>query len=264
MMDWDLGDVDKFAVFNGARKSANTYLINENANRLLRKGVPVVVSFPRSGRHWLMLALECYFKESISYDDSPWSNNELPSKILFMHEDPDPRQFPQLDNYLCLYRRDIISCVFSHMWKAQIFAYHDGRNEEEIQTLRCQRSDDAFLKEHLDFVASWVGDFHPKFSSRQVADVITFEDMKNDLGSVINKVCLFLKEDYVPESVLRVEKECNKEVISDLTEPFQVNTTGHYGELRLSFRENYSDFIRDYFKRKDPGLLSVFDFIGDN
>lgn len=258
-MDWDLGDIDKFAVFNGDRKSTNTYQTGENANRLLKLGAPVVVSFPRSGRHWLMLALECYFKESISYDDSPWSDNSLPSKMLFMHEDPNPEQFTQLNNYLCLYRRDIVSCIFSHMWKAQIFSHYDANNESDIQKLRNQRAGDSFLIEHLDFITSWIRTFHPRFSSRNVVGVVTFEDMQRDLSDVLARVCEFIGEDYIPEEAARVNRECTKEVISELTEPFQVNTSDHYQNLRSDFRENYNDFIHDYFKQQSPELLNVFD-----
>lgn len=256
-MDWDLSDLGNIAVFNGPRKSKNTYRIHEDAKRLLNLGVPVVLTLPRSGRHWLMLALECYFRESISYDDSPWSDNSLPNKLLFIHEDMNPEIYGPIDSYLCLYRKDIVSCIFSNIYKSQVFALYEATSEEEIKQRRSHISSEGFLLEQVEFHCDWFKKYHPSFCNRDVVDLITFEDLQSDICDVIRRMCLFLKEPYIASEAARTQVECTKEKIASLTEPFEVNMSEQYKNLRFQFRSEYEDLIYENLFQRLPGLKTV-------
>lgn len=255
-MDWDLGDISKYINFDSSRKSENTYRIPENTYDLIQADAPIILTYPRSGRHWLMLALECYFKESISYDDSPWSNNELPTKILFLHEDQVNEGYPPVDNYMCLYREDIVAPIFSYMWKAQVFAYTPD-NIDRAEELRAERATDAYLIEYLDFTVEWFQKYHPTLNDRNVIDVVTFEEMCKDLPFVIERVCSFLDEEYREEDVQRVLRECTKEVCAAYTEPFEINLSSRYKALRQAYREEYSEYILSYIFNKEPRLEGI-------
>lgn len=253
-MDWDLGDISKITVFNGPNKSSNVYKIDSNTKLLQQKGTPTIITFPRAGRHWLMLALECYFRESISYDDSPWSNNCLPEKILFVHEDPI-KDIP-INNYICMYRKNIVSCVFSYMWKEQVFAYTPD-NINRVEELRKERASIEYLNKYLDFVIKWFITYHPSFNNRNVFAVTTFETMCTDLSFVIKLVCEYLNEPFKIKEAQRVIKQCTKEEVASLVEPFEVNLTSQYKLLQKQFIQEYHSYIMNYLLEKEPRLIHV-------
>ena len=253
-MDWDLGDITVYLDLDGVRKSANTYKIPESTADLIQTSTPVIVTKPRSGRHWLMLALECYFRESISYDDSPWSDNALPEKVVFVHQDQPTYT---CNDYICVYRRDITSCVFSHMWKRQVFAHYEEKHR--VADALEERASLPFLNNHLDWAVHWFRTYHPDLNARNVCDVITFEEMCQDLPSVIERVCSFLNEEYREEDAQRVLRECTKEVCATCCEPSEINLTSRYKELKHEYRGEYSEHILSYMLSKEPRLVGIID-----
>ncbi len=261
-MDWasleleDLGLDDCANLLSGQKKSANSWKIGENTLRLLDESEPIIITFPRAGRHWLMLALECYFQESISYDNSLWSDNSLPNKICFVHEDQCDKGYPPLQNYLCVYRKDIVSCTFSNLWK-QYVAIYTPDNRDRLEGLRREKSGDQFLIQQLETTIAWFHKYHPLFSNRNVKEILTFEEMLEDMPGALRKVCNFLGEEYQEEDARRVVRECTKEAVAACVEPGEANLTPHYKELQDTFRKDHSEMIIHYLIEKDPRMVEV-------
>lgn len=131
--------------------------------------IPALVSFPRSGSHYLMILMELYFDQSnmnVSFFDK--------EEAKFCHTH-DTLLNTRKKEAIYLYRKDVCSVMFSHFYLQDIDA---GKNPEIFE-------DKVLLYgAHLD---KWL--FNEKFTEKKA--IVCYEELFNNPKTEFSKICKF-------------------------------------------------------------------------
>jgi len=214
---------------------------------------PFLISFPRSGTHWMMIVLECYFQESIVTEDTPWSDNQrIWPKILVVHDLID-EDYPAT-NFIVKYRKDPVAAVFSYAYKHVLSSFHP--NPLHAHGAKSDWETPEFFMLRARQYAEWLDKYLFRLEPK---DSYTYEDMLQDMPSVLRKICSFLDEEFDEESCARVLREVTREKCRELLPTHQMYRVDRYDDLKREFSSRYTDLIWDTVTSPGPHIKRILE-----
>jgi FkbM family methyltransferase len=199
---------------------------------------PYLVSFSRTGSHWLRMIMELYF-EKPSLVRAFYFKNANHFTCYHTH-DMDMKL--KRENVIYLYR-DPVETVYS-----QLSYYKEDPNNEERR-----RHWTNLYARHL---AKWL--VYEDFTKKKT--VITYERMKVDMYGEIKKICEHFNEDFDPKRLSSVLAQVSKNELKKKTEHDQqvVNLSTDYEVCRAAFTDKYSKQIVSEIYALEPELERYF------
>lgn len=195
---------------------------------------PYLVSFSRTGSHWLRMIMELYFEKPSLV--RAFYFKDVSDFTCYHTHDMDLKL--RRENVLYLYRNPA-ETVYS-----QLCYYKENPDDQE----RRQHWTNLYTR-HL---AKWL--VHDDFTRKKT--VITYEGMKSDMAHEFVKICRHFGEeldacklDAALEKVSKAElkkKTAHDEQVVNLTEVYQKN--------RKAFTDRYSDLIYSEIYSSEPEL----------
>jgi hypothetical protein len=223
-MTFETTDMDSIAVLDKKRIDAF----------VSKPDFPFLISFPRTGSHWLRMVMELYF--------------ETPSLVrIFYYKDAkdftcyhrhDEDLNIERENVIYLYRHPV-DTIYSNL-------YHYGESLDDKKRVQ-YRSNLYGL--HLK---KWL--LEENFTTRKT--IITYEGMKKDMDSEFQKICRHFSVPFeqgkLHEALCRVTK---KEVQTKTThDPRVINLSKNYLIKKEEFKQKQAALIMDCIYSVDPGL----------
>ncbi|WP_258104024.1 sulfotransferase [Marinoscillum sp. MHG1-6] len=202
---------------------------------------PYLVSFSRTGSHWLRILTESYFdipSLKLIFEEKNYRSSDF---LYFHTHDMDLKT--ERSRVVYLYRNPVPT-VFSQM-KYYKTPMDDKSKIEEWATLYAK---------HLD---KWL--FSERFTHEKL--IITYEDLKSNPERVFKKLSEFFGRGYDKEKVAYALNLGTKENIkAQTTHDSQViNVKEDYEDLRKEFEEQNKEFIFNILEKVNPDLKSLFD-----
>jgi len=199
---------------------------------------PFLVSFSRTGSHWLRMMIERYFERPILTRTFYYPEK---SNYLLLHTHDMDLDVERL-NVIYLYR-DPIETIYSQLqyYKEDIY------NPSKI-THWCD-----LYGRHLD---KWL--FKETYSKKKT--LLRYDLLKDDLVDEFGKICKHFETKLDEKRILNISSEITKELVKNKTmyDPQVVTTNIEYAKIRESFNAKYSDFVWDSVLVKRPHLETLF------
>jgi hypothetical protein len=203
-----------------------------------RPEFPYLVSFPRTGSHWLRMLMELYFEKPslvrAFYHKAPteftcyhWHDEDLGLRrqnVIYLYRNPVPTIYSQL----MYYREDVGDPARIQHWS-------------------------TLYGEHLK---KWL--FTETFTTRKT--FLTYEGLKSDLAAEFEKVCRHLGQPFDHSKLEQVRAQATKDNLKKKTkhDGQVVNLSQAYAEQRDTFRRRHADFVMGIVSNCHPGLRSLF------
>ncbi len=199
---------------------------------------PFLVSFPRTGSHWLRMIIELYFERPLL--TRTFFNVDSSDYLLFHTHDLDLDIYR--DNVIYLYR-DPVDTVFSQLM------YHQQNITDES---RISYWADLYGRHLYKWLCS--NDFSSKFTA------IRYEMMRDVPHQEFKKVCEHFAMELDAEKLSMVLVDVTKERVNAKTrhDPQVVNMEADYTEKREKFRGKSEAFVWDRMLMGREGLKSLF------
>ncbi len=199
---------------------------------------PYLVSFSRTGSHWLRMIMELYF--------------EKPSLVRAFY-------FKDATDFTCYHTHDM-DLELSR--ENVIYLYRNP--VETIYSQLCyykQNPDDGESRKYWTnlyarHLSKWL--VHDDFTKKKA--VITYEGLKSDMHAEIRKICAHFGKEFDPARLELVLPQVSKDKLKKKTKHDQqvVNLTDAYRDARNVFRNKYGNLIFDGLYSIEPALEKVF------
>lgn len=199
---------------------------------------PYLVSFSRTGSHWLRMIMELYF-EKPSLVRAFYFKDATDFTCYHTH-DMDLKL--RRENVIYLYR-DPVETVYS-----QLSYYKESPEDQE----RRQHWTNLYAR-HL---AKWL--VHDDFTKKKT--IITYEGMKSNMHNEIEKMCWHFGKEFDPIKLDSVLTQVSKDELKKKTKHDQqvVNLSDAYRNERDVFKEKYGKLIFDELYAIEPSLGKLF------
>lgn len=209
---------------------------------------PVLISYPRSGRYWLIFMMEAYFKRLCNYFPSPYVEDN--SRMILPWHDLDLISKPK--NLIYLYREDVISVIFSWLSLGAFLEkgapdFHATNKDVEERTLQYARHLERYL-------------FEDNFSEKKL--VISYNGLINDGAFYFNKICEFFNVPFDLDRYSNIEREFNRKRVGELNDRIglgAVITTSEYETKRRNFHKEFGSTIKEIFYSRYSYLALLLD-----
>ena len=184
---------------------------------------PFLISFPRTGSHWLRMIVELYFERPLLVRTFFYPNRD---DYLFLH-DHDMELATQRQNVIYLYR-DPVDTIFS------LIMYH----KEDINDRSRIAHWSKFYGQHLD---KWL--FREQFTTKKT--VLSYECLHNSPVSEIKKLLDHFNMTLDKERLQSVIDRMSKKNVKKHTahDPRVISRVANYDEQRKLFRMKYEDLV---------------------
>lgn len=199
---------------------------------------PYLVSYSRTGSHWLRMIMELYFEKPAL------------SRIFYFKDATDFTCYHRHDMDLDLRRENVIYLYRNPVETvySQLCYYNESPDDEARR-----RHWTNLYARHL---SKWL--VYDDFTKKKT--VLTYEGMKSDMHAVIKKLCDHFGKDFDPArldtALTRVSKdELKKKTQHDLQ---VVNLTDSYKNQREVFRNKYGQAIVREIHAMEPTLEKWF------
>lgn len=221
---------DKGAIYLRYPEKVESYLSNP-AN-------PVLVSFPRTGSHWLRMIIELYFEHPILPRTFFYFDRD---DFILYHTHDDELDFERA-KVLYLYR-DPVDTIYSQM------AYVKEELQDKARVSYWARR----YTEHLN---KWL--INDDFTTRK--QVINYEKIRHDPEKELRKVVDFFMADFDGEKLAQIMSRLNHRRVKSKTEHDDkvVNTSSEYDRERRLFRERWSGLVEDIILLTGSELADFF------
>lgn len=199
---------------------------------------PYLVSFSRTGSHWLRMIMELYF--------------EKPSLVraFYFKDANDFTCYHTHDMDLELKRRNVIYLYRNPVETvySQLCYYKENPDDQE----RRQHWTNLYAR-HL---SKWL--IHDDFTQKKT--VITYEGMTSNMYREIERICSHFGEGFDPVKLKSILAQVSKKNLKKKTKHDQqvVNLTDAYQNERDVFREKYGRLIVDDLCSTESGLEIFF------
>ena len=197
-----------------------------------------LVSFPRTGSHWLRMIMELYFLKpslvrAFYYFDA--------TEYLTLHSHDKDLDIER-ENVIYLYR-DPVDTVFS-----QLNYYNEDVNDRSRITYWADQ-----YGQHLN---KWL--FQENFTKRK--SVLTYEGMKEDLAEEFQKVVAHFGQKLDKDRLRLVAERITKEEVKKKTkhDPQVLQLSSCYNDARVLFKQFHSKLIWDALTADREQLCAVF------
>lgn len=199
---------------------------------------PFLVSFSRTGSHWLRMIMELYF-ETPSLVRAFYLKDATEFTCYHTH---DMDLGLKRQNVIYLYRNPV-ETVYSQL------CYY----KENSDDLERRRHWTTLYARHL---AKWL--VHDDFTKKKT--VVTYEGMKENMCGEIEKICKHLETNFDPAKLGSVLAKVSKDELKKKTKHDQqvVNLSDRYRDERETFREKYGQSIFDELYATELSLEKFF------
>lgn len=187
---------------------------------------PFLVSFPRTGSHWLRMIMELYLSRPTL------------TRALFFSKSNDFTCFHTHDMDLTVRRKNVIylyrqptEVIFSQMM------YH-----------RQDLNDNHKIKEWSELYGKHLNKWLLEENCSTKKTLISYEGLKDNINEEFLKVCEHLNVSFDPIRLSSIQKNVSKHLLKEKTGSYDnqvVNINSDYSEKRDKFITKYNDFIKD-------------------
>lgn len=199
---------------------------------------PYLISYPRTGSHWLRNLIELYFKKPCL----PTVFHHEKVKDYICYWDHDGHQSLNRKNLIYLYRENPIDVVYSFM------RYH----KKDL--------DNIFMIKYLSttyglHLSKWL--FEEKYSSKKT--IITYEGLRNNLEGEFSKICNHFDHTIDNIKLESVSQKTSKEDIKKKTiyNPNVVNLSEDYTSMKKYFADKHTNYILENLYKQNPKIEKV-------
>ena len=200
---------------------------------------PFLVSFPRTGSHWLRMLMELYFEKPglvrvFYYRDC--------KEFTCYHTHDEDLQLEGRTNVLYLYR-DPVDTVYSQL---------NYYKEKILDEARVDFWSDLYAR-HLH---KWL--YGEKLTTKKT--LITYEGLKENIVNEFRKVTAHFEEELDVEKITSVGEQVSKSSLKKKTahDKQVVNLDSGYADTREFFRSEMGDRVRNHVLAVDSRLASCF------
>ena len=220
-----------FSKFARSEMTANSAIVSQ---ALEDPWFPVLVSFPRTGSHWLRMMMELYFDRPTLVRAFYFLQSR--DYLAFHTHDLDLKT--QRKSVIYLYR-DPVDTVYSQL------KYH-GRSLDDAEAMQqwC-----VLYGKHL---SKWmIGDC---YSERKT--IITYERLRNSLWEEFGCVVEHFGKELDKQKLASVANQVTRDEVKDRTrhDPQVISRERTYSESREEFRNSYGAKVLDLVLAQDKGL----------
>lgn len=186
---------------------------------------PYLVSFSRTGSHWLRMIMELYFERPSLVRAFYFKN----AKKFTCYHTHDMDLKLKRENVIYLYR-DPVETVYS-----QLRYYKENTDDAERR--------EHWVKLYARHLSKWL--ISDDFTKKKT--VLTYEGMKGNMEREFAKVCLHFGEEFDERKLESVLGEVSKSNLKKKTRHDKqvVNLTDGYRDERELFKDKYSESIFD-------------------
>jgi hypothetical protein len=198
----------------------------------------ILISFPRTGSHWLRLLMELYFqKPSLKRIFYYYSEDDF----LSLH-DHDLDLATSGDNIIYIYR-DLVDTIFSQLY------YHNISLDDEFKIVYWS----SLYGKHLD---KWL--CKEAFSKNKT--VISYERLEKNISKEFSKVVNHFTFPFDENRFLEISKKIDKKEVKRKTRHDQriIHSDRYYQKKRIIFRSNYSPIVWNVILRNREYLKDYF------
>jgi hypothetical protein len=204
----------------------NSIQINDKKliqNFLNIENFPYLISFPRTGSHWLRMIMELYF--------------ERPSlvRIFYYMDAKDFTCYHRHDDNLSIQHKNVIYLYRNPV--DTIYSQISYYNESLEDASRIRYWADLYGR-HL---SKWL--IEENFTTKKT--ILTYEGMRSNLGNEFKKICEHFETPYLSSKLIMAAEKVNKEEVKGKTahDPQVINRKNDYEIQRIDFRYKYSELI---------------------
>ncbi|MEI6124938.1 MAG: sulfotransferase domain-containing protein [Pseudomonadota bacterium] len=199
---------------------------------------PRLISFPRTGSHWLRMLMELYFEkpslvrafyfkeaaEFTCYHRHDQELNEQCKNVIYLYRNPVDTIYSQL----AYYKENICSPERIKFW-TQLYARH---------------------------LVKWL--FEENFTTKKT--IITYEGLQRNLCGEFEKICCHLNVAFDPGRIAQAAQEISKEKLKDKTrhDPQVINLSSAYVWSRETFKEQNAKAVFSTLLATDARLGNMF------
>lgn len=211
---------------------------------------PWLISYPRTGSHWLRMIMELYFGKPSLVRSFYYKNAK---EFTCYHQHDEQLDIKNVNKVIYIFRNPV-DTVFSNLQ----YYKEDIEDEQKVKFRAHQYSD------HL---AKWL--IREKFTKNKI--LVTYEGLKSNLNDEFYKITQFLGEEFNHKKLDKVSKKVSK---IDLKRKTRYNTqivniNSEYDKVRRVFRQSFESQIIEELFGKNPELRSLpindkGNFLNDN
>ncbi len=210
------------------RKIWNSFLSDEE--------FPYLISFPRTGSHWLRNVMELYFEKPSLMRVFFYRK---PTDFTCFHIHDEDLLFKEKRRIIYLYR-DPVATIFSQM----NFYDEDLTNIERVSywaDLYGQHLEKWLLKDEL--------------STEKV--ILSYENLRTDFDNEFRKLSEFLNVAFNIDKLKKARENTSKEKVKEKVtdDPRVIKSTNDYADKRKLFVKNHSELIIGIINAIDSDLL---------
>lgn len=200
---------------------------------------PFLVSFPRTGSHWLRMMMELYF-EKPSLVRSFYFHDKDEYTVVHAHDvDLDLER----KNIIYLYRNPV-DTVFSQM----MYDKENLKNKEKVE---------YWSNTYKNHLRKWL--LEESFTKNKT--IVRYENLLNDLHKEFEKVTKFFGDDIDSDKLDGIlQKVSKKELKKKTTHDKQVvNLSDSYSDKRSLFKEDFEEYINEIIFKDNSELSKFFE-----
>lgn len=189
------------------------------------KDFPYLISFPRTGSHWLRIMLECYTDQPLL--TRTFFNHDNDNYLLLHTHDMDLDI--QQRNVIYLYRNPV-DVIFS-----QMKYYEQDVEEKDYVIFWCVR--------YAVHLSHWL--YNENFT--KVKTIIEYGELQDNIQDVFKRVCNHLDLTYIPSKVDEIHKYVSKNLVKNKTlyNHKVLNTSSDYNSYKFDFTNRHAELIND-------------------
>ena len=197
---------------------------------------PFLVSFPRTGSHWLRNVMELYFEKPSLMRVFFYKK---PINFTCFHIHDQDLLFNEKRRVIYLYREPVAT-IFSQM----------NFYEEDLLCIERVEYWANLYGRHLE---KWI--LHDELSIEKV--VLNYEKFQIDFDKEFKKLSDFLKEPFHIDKLNKAKKKSSKDKIKEKVKDDirVIKDSNDYAEKRSLFIENNSELIKEVILKVDLKLL---------
>lgn len=188
-----------------------------------QQNFPYLVSFPRTGSHWLRMMLE-------KYSDRP-----LLTRSFYNHANQDFLLYHTHDMNLNTQRKNVIYLYRypTDVIYSQLNYYQQDINNKHLILF--------WAKQYAIHLAHWL--FLENNTEKKI--FLTYEELKNNTISEFRKVTNFLELEWDERKIKKIKKEISKEQVAQKTKHNHqvINTSEAYVQKKIAFFKAYDKLI---------------------
>lgn len=199
---------------------------------------PFLVSFPRTGSHWLRMMMELYFERPTLVRAFYYADRE--DYLAYHTHDMDLAWQRQRVVYLY---RDPVDTVFSQVMYEQQSPEDEGAARQ-------------WAGRYAEHLAKWL--VHERFTTDKL--LVRYEDLRADLHGTFARITNFFGQPFDPAALSRASERVTKDEVKRKTshDPQVVQLKRDYEAARAAFREDLGPIVREVVFGGHPELCDAF------